>query len=138
MAPLRQNIGYQASMFSPTKGTAMIMNQEQALLKAQAQLDQLIESVYSAVEESRRIDQVERDLIAQLLDLGLTLLSLFIAQHGHGDLGETTETVEGRTVQRLPLKRLGVLDRLRLALRLSMVGPSRACGKYRSQPFCVP
>ncbi len=102
MAPLRQNIGYQASMFSPTKGTAMIMSQEQALLKAQAQLNQLIESVHSAVEESRRIDQVERDLMAQLLDLGLTLLNLFVAQHGDGDLGATAETVEGRTVQRLP------------------------------------
>src|SRR5664279_2401040 len=95
VAPLRQNIGYQASMFSPTKGTAMIMNQEQALLKAQAQLDQLIESVHSAVEGSRRIDQLERDLMAQLLDLGLTLLNLFVAQHGNGDLGAAAETVEG-------------------------------------------
>lgn len=103
MAPLRQNIGYQASMFSPTKGTAMIMNQEQALLKAQAQLNQLIESVHSAVEQSHRVDQVERELMAQLLDLGLTLLNLFVAQHGDGDLGATAETVEGRIVQRLPL-----------------------------------
>ena len=101
MAPLRQNIGYQASMFDPTKGTAMIMNQEQALLKAQAQLDQLIASVHSAVEQSSRIDQVERDLIAQLLDLGLTLLNLFVAQHGDGDLGDTAETDEGRTLRRL-------------------------------------
>jgi hypothetical protein len=90
-------------MFSPAKGTAMIMNQEQALLKAQAQLDQLIESVHSAVEQSSRIDQVERDLMAQLLDLGLTLLNLFVARHGDGDLGAAVETVEGRTVQRLPL-----------------------------------
>jgi hypothetical protein len=102
VAPLRQNIGYQASMFSPTKGTAMIMNQEQALLKAQAQLDQLIESVHSAVKQSRRIDQVERDLMAQLLDLGLTLLNLFVAQQGNGDLGATAQTSEGQTVQRLP------------------------------------
>jgi hypothetical protein len=90
-------------MFSPIKGTTMIMNQEQAHLKAQAQLDQLIQSVLAAVEESRRIDQLERDLMAQLLDLGLTLLNLFVAQHGNGDLGETAETVEGRTVQRLSL-----------------------------------
>ena len=101
MAPLRQNMGYQASMFSPTKGTAMIMSQEQALLKAQAQLDQLIASVHSAVEQSRRIDQVERDLIAQLLDLGLTLLNLFVARHGDGNLGPTAETSEGRTLRRL-------------------------------------
>ena len=39
MAPLRQNMGYQAIMFSPTKGTTMIISKEQALLKAQAQLD---------------------------------------------------------------------------------------------------
>ncbi len=103
VAPLRQNIGYQASMFSPTKGTAMIMNQEQALLKAQTQLDQLIDSVHSAVGEGQRIDQVERDLLAQLLGLGLTLLNLFVAQHGDGDLGPTTKTAEGQTVQRLPL-----------------------------------
>jgi hypothetical protein len=102
VAPLRQNIGYQASMFSPTKGTTMIISKEQALLKAQAQLDQLIASVDLAVEESSRIDQVERDLIAQLLDLGLTLLNLFVAQHGDGNLGATTQTTEGRTVQRLP------------------------------------
>jgi hypothetical protein len=101
VAPLRQNIGYQAKMFSPTKGTAMIINQEQALLKAQAQLNQLIESVHSAVEESRRIDQVERDLMAQLLDLGLTLLNLFVAQHGQGDPGPTRETTHGQTLRRL-------------------------------------
>lgn len=103
VAPLRQNIGYQASMFSPTKGTAMIMNQEQALLKAQAQLQELIDSVHRAVEGGRRIDQVERDLMAQLLDLGLTLLNLFVAQHGDGDLGPATETAEGQPVRRLPL-----------------------------------
>ncbi len=102
MAPLRQNIGYHTHMFCPTKGTAMIMNQEQALLKAQAQLNQLIESVHAAVADSWRIDQVERDLMAQLLDLGLTLLNLFVAHHGDGDLGPTAETVGGRTAQRLP------------------------------------
>jgi hypothetical protein len=101
MAPLRQNMGYQAVMFHPTKGTIMIISQEQALLKAQAQLDQLIASVHRAVEHSSRIDQVERDLIAQLLDLGLTLLNLFVSRHGDGDLGATAETDEGRTLRRL-------------------------------------
>lgn len=102
VAPLRQNIGYHTHMFSPTKGTTMIMNREQALLKAQAQLNQLIESVQSAANASWRIDQVERDLMAQLLTLGLTLLNLFIAQHGDGDLGSTTQAADGHTVQRLP------------------------------------
>ncbi len=102
VAPLRQNIGCQTDMFSPTKGTTMIMHQEQALLKAQAQLQQLIDSVHTAVDEGRRIDQVERDLMGHLLDLGLTLLTLFVARHGDGDLGPTTQTNEGHTVQRLP------------------------------------
>jgi hypothetical protein len=101
MAPLRQNMGYQAVMFHPTKGTAMIISQEQAILKAQDQLDQLIASVHRAVEHSSRIDQVERDLIVQLLDLGLTLLNLFVARHGDGDLGVITETDGGRTLRRL-------------------------------------
>jgi hypothetical protein len=101
VAPLRQNMGYQADMFSPTKGTTMIISKEQALLKAQAQLDQLIQSVQAAGDQSHRIDQLERDLIAQLLDLGLTLLNLFVAQHGDGDLGATTQTEEGRTLRRL-------------------------------------
>lgn len=104
MAPLRQNMGYQAVMFFLTKGTTMIISQEQAILKAQAQLDQLIASVHRAVELSSRIDQVERDLFAQLLDLGLTLLNLFVAQHGNGDLGATARTDEGRALQRLPLR----------------------------------
>ncbi len=99
---MRQNIGYQARMFSPTKGTAMIMDHEQALLKAQAQLQQLIATVHAGVQERQRIDQVERDLMAQLLDLGLTLLKLFVAQHGDGDLGPTTETAKEQPVQRLP------------------------------------
>ena len=98
MAPLRQNMDYQATMFSPTKGTTMILSKEQAILKAQAQL---IVSVHQAVEQASRIDQVERDLIAQLLDLGLTLLNLFVAQHGNGDLGATTQTDQGRTLRRL-------------------------------------
>ena len=104
MAPLRQNIGYHTKMFSPTKGTTMIMHKEQALLKARTQLQQLVDSVQAAVEQGRRIDQVERDLMAQLLDLGLTLLNLFVAEHGDGDLGPTTQTPDERTVHRLPMR----------------------------------
>jgi hypothetical protein len=102
VAPLRQNIGYQASMFSPTKGTAMILTQEQALLKAQDQLQKLLATARSAADEGQRIDQLERDLMRQLLGLGLTLLNLFVASHGDGDLGTTAEAPDGHTVQRLP------------------------------------
>jgi len=89
-------------MFSPTKGTAMILTQEQALLKAQAQLQQLLATVRQAVDDSQRIDQVERDLMHQLLGLGRTLLNLFVAHQGDGDLGPTAQAAEDRTVQRLP------------------------------------
>jgi len=102
--PLRQNIGWLTCMFSPTKGTTMIMDQEQALLKAQAQLQQLLQTVHVAVDAHQRIDQVERDLMLQLLDLGRTLLNLFVARHGDGDRGATAETAEGHTVQRLPAR----------------------------------
>jgi hypothetical protein len=85
-----------------TKGTAMIMTQEQALLKAQDQLQQLLQTTRTAAEEHRRIDQVERDLMQQLLDLGLTLLNLFVARHGDGDLGPTAAAPDGHTVRRLP------------------------------------
>ncbi|AGA25620.1 ISKra4 family transposase [Singulisphaera acidiphila] len=130
MAPLRQNIGYHTRMFSPTKGTAMIMNQEQALLKAQVQLNQLIESVHSAAAAAWRIHQVERDLMAQLLDLGLTLLNLFIAHHGDGDLGTTAGTVDGRTVvQRLPQKH----DRRYVAIFGELTSPRVVYGTREGQ-----
>ena len=38
----------------------------------------------------------------QLLALGHTLLSAFIAQQGDGDLGPEVETVAGQTARRLP------------------------------------
>jgi hypothetical protein len=76
VAPLRQNIGFQASMFSPTKGTAMILNHEQALLKAQAQLQDLIDSVHSAVEEHRRIDLSTRARQSLRRAAGITIPAL--------------------------------------------------------------
>jgi hypothetical protein len=44
---------------------------------------------------------VEREVFRQLLGLGHTLLSAFVAAHGDGDLGPQAETPEGRTVRRL-------------------------------------
>ena len=45
---------------------------------------------------------MERELFRQLLGLGHTLLSAFVAAQGDGDLGPQAETPEGRTVRRLP------------------------------------
>jgi len=80
----------------------MIMTPEQAALKAQDQFDALNQFVQQAAEIGLRIDTVEREVFRQLLGLGHTLLSAFVAAQGDGDLGPQAETPEGRTVRRLP------------------------------------
>src|SRR5436305_11784435 len=80
----------------------MIITPEQAALKAQHQFDALRDFVQQAARDGQRIDTVERELFRQLLGLGHTLLSTFVAAQGDGDLGPEAETPEGRTVRRLP------------------------------------
>src|SRR3954447_9270991 len=80
----------------------MIISPEQAALKAQHQFDALRVFVEQAARDGQRIDTVEREVFRQLLGLGHTLLSAFVAAHGDGDLGPESETPEGRTVRRLP------------------------------------
>jgi hypothetical protein len=83
-------------------GRSMIMTQEQGFLKAHEQLQALIALVNQASTEQHRIDQVERSLFSQLLQLGLTLLNAFVAAAGDGDVGATVATPEGTVQQRLP------------------------------------
>ena len=94
---------------------------EREFLKAHKQIEQLIENVRSAGENRQRIDEVERMIFAELLQIGLRLLSAFVASAGDGDLGETIElppaseipasppdeesTAEVRTRRRLPNRR---------------------------------
>jgi hypothetical protein len=80
----------------------MIMTQEQAFLKAQGQLTDLIAFVQGATPQGLRLDEVERGLFSRLLQLGLSLLWAHIAAQGDGDLGETTTTPDGQTCRRLP------------------------------------
>ena len=80
----------------------MIITPEQAALKAQVQFDALRDFVQQAARDTQRIDTVEREVFRQLLSLGHTLLSAFVAAQGDGDLGPQAETPEGRTVRRLP------------------------------------
>jgi hypothetical protein len=79
----------------------MILTQEQAFLKAEKQLQELMASVRQAADQGQRIDHVERSVMEQLLQLGLSLLSAFVARHGDGDVGETTVASDGETVRRL-------------------------------------
>jgi hypothetical protein len=80
----------------------MILAPEQAALKAQHQFDALRDFVQQAAQDGQRIDAVGREVFRQLLGLGHTLLSAFVAAQGDGDLGPDAETPEGRAVRRLP------------------------------------
>ena len=79
----------------------MIMSQERAFLKAQQQFQSLQAFVEQAAKEERRIDFVERELFSQLLAVGHTLLSAFVASAGDGNAGARLETPDGRTLRRL-------------------------------------
>jgi hypothetical protein len=79
----------------------MILTQEQAFLKAEKQLQELMASVRQAADQGQRIDRVERSVMEQLLQVGLSLLSAFVARHGDGDAGETTVASSGETIRRL-------------------------------------
>lgn len=79
----------------------MIFSQEQAILKAQADLQELVAFTQQAAHHRTRIDQVERELMRRLLALGLTLLQFFIAEQGDGDLGEELPAEPGHTLRRL-------------------------------------
>jgi hypothetical protein len=65
----------------------MIIAQERAFLKAQQQLREMEQLVNQAALEGRRIDLVERSLMAQLLEIGRTMLEAFVAAQGDGDAG---------------------------------------------------
>src|SRR3954454_14065560 len=80
----------------------MIITPEQAALKAQHQFDALRDFVQQAAGDGQRIDTVEREVFRQLLGLGHSLLSAFVASQGDGDLGPEVEMPEGHTVRRLP------------------------------------
>jgi hypothetical protein len=80
----------------------MIMTPEQVALKARDQFDALSNFVRQAAQDGLRIDSVEREVFRQLLGLGHSLLSSFVAQQGDGDLGPEVEAAEGQTARRLP------------------------------------
>jgi hypothetical protein len=80
----------------------MILSHEQEFLKAQKRLEQLVVAVRQAAARSERIDRVERDLFRELLGIGRSLLTAFVASQGDGDVGPTTTDVQGEPCRRLP------------------------------------
>lgn len=78
----------------------MIMTQEQLILKAQDQFEQVQVFIRQACSQGRRIDQVESDLWGRMLQLGRGLLQSYVAGYRQGDLGPTLEH-EGHLLRRL-------------------------------------
>lgn len=66
-----------------------MITSEREFLKCHERLEQLIETVRQSGKDGRRIDEVERELFTQLLQLGFELLSAFVRSAGDGDVGET-------------------------------------------------
>ena len=84
-----------------------IVTQEELLLNAQKQFDDLKQSILDYTRQELRVDQVERGLFSELLALGLTLLRAFVAGAGTGNEGKEV-LQDGRMLHRSdePRKRL--------------------------------
>jgi hypothetical protein len=80
----------------------MIFTQEQEFHKAEKRLQQLLAAVRQAAAQGERIDRVERDVLSELLEIGRSLLTGFVALQGDGDVGPTTTDPQGESCQRLP------------------------------------
>ena len=78
----------------------MIMTQEQLILKAQDQFEQVKAFVHQACTEGRRIDEVESDLWGRMLHVGRLMLQGYVAGYHQGDIGPSMEH-EGRVLRRL-------------------------------------
>ena len=78
----------------------MIMAQEQSILKAKDEFDQMVAAIGKAAAEGQRIDLVERDLWQRMLGISRLMLQGFVDMQGPGDLGATFEH-EGRMLNRL-------------------------------------
>lgn len=78
----------------------MIFTKEQLFLKAQTQLADIIRLVEQTIDKGQRIDEMERLLFAEVLEVARTLLEAFVVAQGDGDIGEEVER-DGRRLRRL-------------------------------------
>jgi hypothetical protein len=78
----------------------MITAKEIDFLKAQEQFEKICEFVRQAGDQGQRIDQVERGLFPQAMEMCLEMLGAFVAAHGDGDEGAEIERDE-RTLRKL-------------------------------------
>ena len=78
----------------------MITAKELELCKAQAQFQKMCEFLRQAADEGQRLDQVERGLFPQAMEMCLRMLQAFVEAHGDGDEGPELAHA-GRTLRRL-------------------------------------
>ena len=78
----------------------MILMKEMDILKAKAQLDDMLAMIEKAAQAGTRIDMVEQDLWDRLLQLGFIMIQGFIHSQGTGDLGPALD-FDGQTLKRL-------------------------------------
>jgi hypothetical protein len=78
----------------------MITAKELELCKAQAQFQKMCEFLRQAADEGQRLDQVERGLFPQAMEMCLRMLQAFVEARGDGDEGPELEHA-GRTLRRL-------------------------------------
>jgi hypothetical protein len=78
-----------------------MMSKDQALYKTERQCSRLKVLVERAVDQGWRVDELERATFVELLDIGLSLLTAFVAAQGNGDQGPQLKHQE-QTLQRLP------------------------------------
>ncbi|MGA9287412.1 MAG: ISKra4 family transposase [Anaerobacillus sp.] len=68
-----------------------MITSEREFLKCHERLERLVETVKTLGEDGSRIDEVERTVFAELLQMGFHLLSAFVRNAGDGDVGETIQ-----------------------------------------------
>jgi hypothetical protein len=90
---------------------------EREFLKAHEQFELLIEKVRQAGKDGRRIDEVERTIFTELLQVGFQLLSAFIKNAEEGEVGETID-VPVATERPAPVSDAGQASEIRTLRRL--------------------
>ena len=85
----------------------MIMTRELDFSKVHESLARLLKSVEKSGRSGKRVDLVERELLQQLLKMGLEVLTEYIASAGDGDAGETLVRKDRRLARlRAPKRRV--------------------------------
>jgi hypothetical protein len=104
---------------------------EVAFLKARKKFDQVVESVWQAMQAKWRADEVERTVMSELLEVGRELMTAFVESAGDGDVGETIKVpaVSGNgastseTEAAPQMKTLRRLEELHTRRYVSIFGP---------------